>query len=183
VGAGRHLDARHMGAMRGASVDGGRLGWEASVMRAANPRPKAAPAASSSYRRTDVRRVVADWGIGHRHTDAGQLPRPRQEESRSSRATYEEECAAACCRRHEAASEGRTTGTNFSVLRESTWVCSEQSPASPAWARLEERMRCQSDLLRAPLQMVAIGGLESGLLRNNNTSQRRWPGSEDPKNE
>lgn len=39
-------------------------------------------------------------------------------------------------------------------------------------------MRCQSDLLRAPLQMVAIGGLESGLLRNNNTSQRRWPGSE-----
>jgi hypothetical protein len=40
-------------------------------------------------------------------------------------------------------------------------------------------MRCQSDLLRAPLQMVAIGGLESGLLRNNNTSQRRWPGSED----
>ena len=33
----------------------------------------------------------------------------------------------------------------------------------------------------APLQMIAIGGLESGLLRNNNTSQRRWPGSEDPR--
>jgi len=105
--------------MRGASGDGGRLGWEASVMRAANPRPKAAPAASSSYRRTDVRRVVADWGFGHRHTDTGQLPRPRQEEFRDPRDTYEEECAAACCRRHEAASEGCVTTDRDPVYCES----------------------------------------------------------------
>ena len=41
-------------------------------------------------------------------------------ESRNLGDTYEEECAAACCRCHEAASEGRATGTDFSTLREST---------------------------------------------------------------